>query len=363
MEERSAEVAPPHPAGERETWYKLGPLAPTAEKTVSIWWWAFGYFAAYAPYSALTKALSDGKLGDKVAGNTILPLSTFASFLAMVLFLWGTGWWKSAGRRQLGPFAVPFPTRWTAFSGLCGATILTTTTLAYTISGVSIVFMMLLLRGGVLMIAPMVDAMARRKVKWPSWVATALTLSSLLVTLIKRDESFTLPLLAMIDVSAYLTAYFIRLRFMSKLAKSDDLEVTRRYFVEEQLVSTPAAFLGLGVLAIIGGGEFDNIRRGFLDFPFTVQAFWAIGIGVLSQGTGIFGALVLLDKRENTFSVPVNRASSMLAGVVATLALWGLGIGKVLDWREAIGAGLVISAIIVLSLPTLPAKKAGAASG
>lgn len=327
-------------------------------KEISIWWWAFGYFAAYAPYSALTKALSDGKIGAKVPGNTILPMSTLASFLAMVAFLYFTGWWKSAGRKQFGSLSIPFPTRWTALSGLCGATILTTTTLAYTISGVSIVFMMLLLRGGVLMIAPVVDAISRRPVKWPSWVATGLTLSSLLVTMIGRDESFALPFLAVLDVSAYLLAYFIRLRFMSKLAKSDSVEVTRRYFVEEQLVSTPAAFLGLAILAIIGGGgEFDNIRRGFIEFPFTPQVFWAIAIGVLSQGTGIFGALVLLDKRENTFSVPVNRASSMLAGVVATLSLWALGIGKVLDWREAIGAGLVISAIVVLSLPSLLKKK------
>lgn len=336
---------------------KLAALSSPGAKEVSIWWWAFGYFAAYAPYSALTKALSDGKIGAKVAGNTILPLSTLSSFFAMVAFLYFTGWWRSAGRKQFGSLAVPFPTRWTALSGLCGATILTTTTLAYTINGVSIVFMMLLLRGGVLMIAPVVDALAKRKVKWPSWVATGLTLSSLLVTMIGRDESFTLPILAIVDVTAYLTAYFIRLRFMSKLAKSDSVEVTRRYFVEEQLVSTPAAFMGLAILAVIGGGEFDNIRRGFLEFPFTQQALWAIAIGVLSQGTGIFGALVLLDKRENTFSVPVNRASSMLAGVVATLSLWALGVGKVLDWREAIGAGLVISAIVVLSLPTLLKKK------
>ena len=336
-------------------------MAPSGEKHVSIWWWAFGYFAAYAPYSALTKALSDGKMGAKVPGNTILPLSTLSSFIAMVIFLLATGWWRSAGRRQVGKWAVPFPTRWTAFSGLCGATILTTTTLAYTISGVSIVFMMLLLRGGVLMIAPIVDALSRRKVKWTSWVATALTLSSLLVTMVGRDDSFALPVVAILDVTAYLAAYFVRLRFMSKLAKSDDLEVTRRYFVEEQLVSTPAAFLGLGLLALIGGGQFDEIRRGFLEFPFSGQASWAIAIGVLSQGTGIFGALVLLDKRENTFSVPVNRASSMLAGVVATLSLWALGLGKALDWREGIGAGLVISAIVVLSLPSI-LKKPPAAS-
>lgn len=332
-------------------------MTTSQPKHVSIWWWAFGYFAAYAPYSALTKALSDGKLGEKVAGNTILPLSTFSSLLATVVFLYATGWWKSAGRKQFGRFAVPFPTRWTALSGLCGATILTTTTLAYTISGVSIVFMMLLLRGGVLAMAPIVDGISGRKVQWFSWVATGLTMGSLLVTLIGRDESFTLPLLAVADVSAYLLAYFVRLRFMSKLAKSDSVEVTRRYFVEEQLVSTPAALLGLGLLALIGGGEFDHIRAGFLEFPFHSQAGWAMAIGVLSQGTGIFGALVLLDKSENSFSVPVNRASSLLAGVVATLSLWALGVGKVLDWREAIGAGLVISAIAVLSLPTLLKKK------
>ncbi len=326
-------------------------------KPVSIWWWAFGYFMAYVPYSALTKALSDGHLGQPVSGQSILPLSTFASMLAMVAFLLGTGWWRSATRWQLGRYHVPRPTRWTALSGLCGATILTTTTLAYTIDGTSIVFMMLLLRGGMLAMAPIVDAISRRKVQLISWVATGLTLCSLLVTLVGRDESFALPLVAIIDVTAYLIAYFVRLRFMSRLAKSDDVEVTRRYFVEEQLVSTPAAFLALGLLALIGG-PFADIRAGFLEVPFSAQAMWPPLIGVLSQGTGIFGALVLLDKSENTFSVPVNRASSLLAGVVATLALYALGVSRPLDWREGTGAALVISAIVVLSVPgMLKARK------
>ncbi|MBX3185118.1 MAG: hypothetical protein KIT72_00120 [Polyangiaceae bacterium] len=337
----------------------MSSTANSAEpKAVSIWWWAFGYFMAYVPYSALTKALSDGHLGEAISGQAILPLSTFASMLAMVAFLLGTGWWRSATKRQLGRYRVPVPTRWTALSGLCGATVLTTTTLAYTIDGTSIVFMMLLLRGGMLAMAPLVDALSRRKVQLISWVATGLTLCSLLVTLVGRDESFALPLVAIIDVTAYLIAYFVRLRFMSKLAKSDDVEVTRRYFVEEQLVSTPAAFLALGLLALIGG-PFADIRAGFTEVPFSAQALWPPLIGVLSQGTGIFGALVLLDKSENTFSVPVNRASSLLAGVVATLTLYALGVSRPLDWREGVGAALVISAIVVLSVPgMLKARKA-----
>jgi hypothetical protein len=318
--------------------------------------WAFGYFAAYTPYSALTKALSDGTIGPAVPGNTILPASTFASFLAMVIFMFATGWWRSASRKRLGAFELPVPTRWTALSGLCGATILTTTTLAYTIKGTSIVFMMLLMRGGMLAMAPVVDQLSGRKVQLISWLATGLTLSSLVVSILGRDESFTLPLVAIADVTAYLVAYFVRLRFMSRLAKSESVEVTRRYFVEEQLVSTPAALLALVVLAIIGG-PFEQFRQGFTELPFTPQVAWALLIGVLSQGTGIFGALVLLDKSENSYSVPVNRASSLLAGGLATLTLWGLGIGKALPWQEALGAGLVISAIAVLSVPTLLKKK------
>ncbi|MEW5743466.1 MAG: hypothetical protein AB1938_31435 [Myxococcota bacterium] len=320
---------------------------------VSIWWWAFGYFAAYAPYSALTKALSDGKLGEKVPGNTILPLSTFTSLVVMVIFMFATGWWKSATQREVLGLKFPTPTKWTALSGLCGATILTTTTLAYTISGVSIVFMMLLMRGGMLMMAPIVDAISGRHVRWFSWVALGLTLSSLVVAILGKGGNIRLPLVAVVDVTAYLAAYFVRLRFMSRLAKSDSVEVTRRYFVEEQLVSTPAALLGLLVLSLFSA----EIRAGFTQLVFTSQWPWAVVIGALSQGTGIFGALVLLDKSENSFSVPVNRASSVLAGVLATMSLWALGLGRTLDWQEAAGAGLVIAAIVVLSVPGLVNKR------
>lgn len=333
----------------------LRPLS-TQPRHVSIWWWAFGYFACYAPYSFLTKALSDGRLGPRIPGNMILPMSTFASLVAMIVFLTATGWWRGAGQRVVAGRKIPWPTRWTALSGLCGATILTTTTLAYTFEGVSIVLMMLLMRGGMLAMAPVVDAISGRKVQWVSWVALALTLGSLLVAVVGRTSSLALTAVAVIDVAVYLFAYFVRLRFMSKLAKSDSAEVTRRYFVEEQLVSTPAALLALVLLALFGPVE--EIRRGFLELPFTPAVGWALLIGVLSQGTGVFGALVLLDKSENSFSVPVNRASSVLAGVLATLGLWLLGWSKPLAWQEAAGAALVISAIVVLSVPSLVKKKA-----
>src|SRR5207253_118026 len=83
----------------------------------------------------------------------------------------------------------------------------------------------------------------------------------------------------------------------------------------------------------------------------------AILVGILSQGTGIFGGLILLDKRENTYCVPVNRASSILAGVVAAFALWATLDQKPPPASELLGAGLIITAILFLTLPMLFEKR------
>jgi uncharacterized membrane protein len=370
MEEEGVQDRPDTPFGAASAPDRLRPTlppsngaaplnAPTQPLRVppSIWLWAFGYFAAYAPYSALTKALSDGALGDKISGNAILPMSTFVSVIGMLLFMAISGWWRLANTTRILGFNVPTPTRWTLLSGLCTAAIITTTTLAYTFSGVSIVLMMLLMRGGVLISAPIVDALSGRKVQWTNWVALGLTLASLLVAASNWDN-LALTVTAFIDVVAYVASYFVRLRFMSRLAKSDSPDATKKYFVEEQIVASPVAFGALCVLALIGEGRvLEEIRTGFTQVPFSPAVWTVVLIGLFSQGTGVFGALVLLDKRSNSFTVPVNRASSVLAGVMATVILTVWLNRPPIAARELIGAGLVTCAIIVLSLPGLLKKK------
>ena len=61
--------------------------------------------------------------------------------------------------------------------------------------------------------------------------------------------------------------------------------------------------------------------QGFVSFPFQGYFLVTFLIGVFSYGTGLFGSLIFLDKRENTFTVPANRASSILAGVIAELVM------------------------------------------
>jgi drug/metabolite transporter (DMT)-like permease len=319
-----------------------------------IWFYAFGYFACYAPYSALTKLVSQGRfpgMSRVVDGFELLPLTTFVSLVAMLVFLTAKGWWSYAGRRVVLGRSVIAPGKWTFLSGLATAAIIASTTLAYTFRGVSIVFMMLLMRGGVLAIAPVVDAAGKRRVHGTSWLALGLSLLGLVITL-QDGASYDLALAGMIDAGVYLAAYFVRLRLMSHVAKSGDRATSIRYFVEEQMVATPAIVAFLVLLALAGQGQVMlAIRAGFGALQGSGAVSAAVAIGVLSQGTGIFGALILLDGRENAFCVPVNRASSVLAGVLASAALAFAGLAHRLPASELVGATFVLGAIVVLALP------------
>jgi hypothetical protein len=286
-----------------------------------------------------------------VDGFELLPLTTMVSLVAMLAFLTAKGWWRYAGRSSLFGRTVIAPGRWTFLSGLATAAIIASTTLAYTFQGVSIVLMMLLMRGGVLAIAPIVDAAGKRRVHVTSWMALGLSLVGLVVTL-GHGATYALSLVAIIDVGVYLTAYFVRLRLMSHVAKSGDRATSIRYFVEEQMVATPAIVAFLVLLAVVGQGHaMLAIRAGFGALRGSGAVSGAVVIGVLSQGTGIFGALILLDGRENAFCVPVNRASSVLAGVLASAALAFAGFAQQLPAAELVGAAMVLGAIVVLAMP------------
>ncbi len=330
----------------------------------SIWWLALGYFACYAPYSALTKALSRGALAgmtEPLDGFALLPSTTLASLVGMFAFLGLSGWFRYAGRRRMFGVELPWPSRWTFLSGLATGAVIATTTLAYTFDGVSIVFVMLLMRGGVLILAPIVDAISGRPVRWFSWTGLGLSMAALLVAF-AEDGGYTITLVCAVDVAVYLAAYFVRLRFMSRLAKSDEGDANRRFFVEEQMVATPTIVIALALFAVFGRGSIAGaLVSGFTDIWGSPVLAEALVVGLLSQGTGVFGGLILLDKRENTYCVPVNRSSSILAGVVASFGLsaW-LGLGAPSAY-ELIGAGLVVAAIVVLTLPSLARGKRAAA--
>jgi protein-tyrosine-phosphatase len=229
------------------------------------------------------------------------------------------------------------------------ATIMGTTTLAFTFGGLSIVVVLVLLRGGTLIIAPIVDRIVGRRVRWFSWTAMFVSLAAVLMAL-SDAASYTLTIAALIDVAAYLAAYFFKFQFMSRLAKSDEREATLRYFVEEQMVASPLLVLVLIVLALIGAGDVMlGFRTGLTTFVTTPGAFFAVLVGLSYAALCVCTTLIFLDRRENTFCVPMHCGSSMLSGFTATAILAYLFNQAEPSVAQNVSAGLLVVALGFLS--------------
>ncbi|MDQ2920554.1 MAG: hypothetical protein M3R52_02905 [Acidobacteriota bacterium] len=299
-------------------------LNPQRKYGLGIWGLGLGFYLFYTPYSGLTKALSNGLLPGThgpVRGTVLLPVSAIATVVGMLGFITVMGWWKYAGRREFFGTSIPFPRRLTFLSGVCMATIMGTTTLAFTFGGLSIVLVLVLLRGGTLIIAPMVDDIVGRRVRWFSWAAMFISLLAVFVVL-SDAANYKLTIAVIIDVAAYLAAYFFKLQFMSRLAKSDEESATLRYFVEEQMVASPLLVLALVVMAFVGAGDvMMGFRFGLTTFLTSQAAVFAALVGLFYAGLCICTTLIFLDRRENTFCMPMHCGSSMLSGFTATAVL------------------------------------------
>lgn len=311
------------------------------------------YLAAYVPYMMITRALSttpNAELGRPLSGLETLPATLIISTVMLVAFVWLSGWWKSAHRVTVGGLRIPFPTRWTAIAGVGTSLLLFTVPLSLTFEGVSIPFIQLVMRGDVLVIAPLVDLIAGRKVRWYSWVALAMVCVALGLTLWERGGLY-MPSLAILAVVLYTIGYFMRLAVMTKVAKNDDDNALKGYFVEEKIVAMPLAILGLALVTMTPfANQGAELRWGFVDVWTSDALPILVLLSFVFLGIAIFAALILLDPRENTFCVPFERAASILSGTIAAFLLAYL-FGQPFPTRmELIGMVLLIAAIALLSL-------------
>lgn len=319
------------------------------------------YLLSYLPNVIITKLVTSVPhegLGRPLTGLETLPASLIISLVTTYAFIWLSGWHKDAHGVMILGRRIPVPTRYTLLSGVGTALVLFTVPLSFTFIGVSIPFIQLLMRGDILIIAPIVDLIFGRKVRWWSWTALVMVLVALVITLFDRG-GLDLPPLALLTVILYTIGYFIRLAVMTKVSKTGDSGSVRQYFVEEKIFALP---LSIAILAAISASGFGD-QAGELEWGFfrvwTDPVIWPlIGIGVTLTIISIFAIVILLDARENAYCVPLERAASLVAGIGGSVLLawiWGL---KMPRGAELIGAGILIAAIVLLSVaPRLSARR------
>jgi hypothetical protein len=319
---------------------------------LGIWWLALGYFVSYAPYAALTKIFSQGVLPSvdhPASPFEMLPATGFATAVVTLLLITVLGWWSYMGRRNLWGVAVPWPMRRTLLAGFATAAIIYTTTLMYTFTGVSVLLALLLMRSGVLILGPAVDCLFRKRVRWFSWTALGLCLLAVAATAAElQNYETTWGLL--LTVGIYVGAYAVRLPCLNALAKTTERAATCRYFVEEQFVAVAVLIVAPLAIALVGSSGIPlEIRHGVTSFLSTSALWPSLLIGVLYALLCLFGTLIYLDRRENTFCIPLNRSSSLLAGLAVSygIAFW---FGeRTPSAMELFGTALIAVAILVLS--------------
>ncbi|ESQ89218.1 membrane protein [Asticcacaulis sp. AC460] len=317
------------------------------------------YLITYIPNIILTKLTTTqavAAFGRPLSGLETLPSTLIVNMVLTLAFFWLSGWHRDAHGIQAGPIRIPVPSFYTFLSGIGTSLVLFTVPLSFTLEGVSIPFIQLLMRGDILIIAPVVDLMFGRKVKWWSWVALVMVCVALLVVL-KARGNLHLPPLAIATVVLYTLGYFLRLAVMTKISKSGDEASVRRYFVEEKIVALPLSILALYLLSASGiSKQADQLTNGFIHV-WSDPVIWKLAAnGFLLTIISVLAAVILLDKRENSYCVPLERSASLLAGIIAALVMaWVWGLPHPTS-AELTGAGILIGAIFLLALAPRFAK-------
>jgi len=319
-----------------------------------VWAFALGLVVFYTPYAGLSKAVTSGLVPGVpkgLLGLEILPAAILGTVFMIPLIITLLGWWKYARFRRFAGIPLPVTTPAIALSGLGLALIIGSTTVAFTFKGISIVLALIMMRGGLLIMAPVIDVAYKRRVRWFSWAALVISFAALAVSFAAAND-YSLPLLAALNLAVYLTGYLLRTPCMTRLAKVHDPEITRRYFVQEVLVTIILLPAIPATMALFGNNPTSlALRRGFTTFwtlhPAAVLP--VVLIGVFYASHNIFGTLIYLDGRENTFCVPLFCGASFLAGFSAVFVLSKLFAFPAPPASQLVSAGMILSALLLLS--------------
>lgn len=255
------------------------------------------YIACYAVYAYTTKRAGSGGAPFMVAA--ICCGVGLVGWLAVVLAQVRRGTWA--------PLRV---TRATLAAGLCSVLILVSSTASYAIPAVSLVLPLLLNKGGVLAMAPLLDRRRGAVVTPRAWCVLGLAVCGMACGIVPGLLTARAPtLLALALSAAYLLGY------VGKLSVIGGQKGNAPFLREEMSVTTVAALpvaLLLGVLlspapAIALAASLSN--------------GWVYVAGLASQGCGYFGGMLLMRQAPHSLCVPLNRAASVLAGLLASCAL------------------------------------------
>lgn len=317
-----------------------------------------GYFFFYVVTGVTVRYFQFSPLGPEMKGMEFLTYSTVGGTAICLSWVIIRRWYRLKSTGLITKFGITFPNEFLYIipSGVCTAVIIPTTTLMYSLKGVSVMVAMVIMRGSVIVVSRIIDSIQikrgiLKKTVYPAenWgVAFALLAvgTKMFWGVFAKgagEFNFLSSPVAMIILVSYITAYAIRIYIMNyyKNTRPKGMKYDNKGFfaIEQLAASGTLALVAMGLFyastVVTGVEQIDTYRAAIL-MPRVGWWYWAIFAGMAFGFAAFFSVFLFMFKgRTATFVALVNRLTSLVAGTVATLIFWfflGGRFPKPQDW-------------------------------
>jgi hypothetical protein len=254
-------------------------------------------------------------------------------------------------------------------SGVCTAVVIPTTTLMYSLKGISVMVAMVIMRGAVIVLSRIIDGVQirqgilKKKVFLEENLGVVVAVAAVAVTLLSSkngagDVPFYRSAAAMTILGAYVTAYAIRIYIMNyyKNTRPPGAKLDNQGFMGIEQMSASVTLAIATVVLYNAPAWFGATAPQITQFAgaiATPKPAWALAFlsGISFGIVAFFSVFIFMFKgRTATFAGLVNRLTSLVAGTTSTLIVWALLGGKppkVQDWVSLV---LIFVAVYFLTL-------------
>jgi len=304
-----------------------------------------GYFFFYVVTGVAVKYFQGRGMSD-IAYNVYSTAAGSMICLSVVFF---KGWYKLASsdpKKVLG-LTLPGELVYIVPSGICTAVVIPTTTLMYSLKGVSVMVAMVIMRGAVIVISRLVDELQirqgilKKRVYMEENLGVLIAVSAVGLTLFfsksgENDTPFYKSVAAMTILGSYVTAYAIRIYIMNyfKNTRPPGVKLDNQGFLGNEQISASITLILGAVVLFNAPSWFGATAPQITQFVGAIKAPradwpWAFLSGTSFGIVAFFSVFIFMFKgRTATFAGLVNRLTSLVAGTTSTLVVWAALGGK-----------------------------------
>ncbi len=252
-------------------------------------------------------------------------------------------------------------------SGICTAVVIPATTLMYSLP-ISVMVAMVIMRGSVIVISRLVDAIQvrqgilKRKVYGQENIAVVFALLAVGVHLFWDDHGVGFDFLdstpALVILGSYIVAYSIRIYIMNyyKNTRHHHISGQNEMFFGVEQISASVTMIALTLFFLQAPHWFHWSAPQLTKFHAAVESphpgWWVAALASISFGIVAFFSvfIFMFHGRTATFAGLVNRLTSLVAGTTATLLFSLLFGGKLPSWADWISLGLIFVSVGFLTI-------------